>query len=260
MPQFIVPITNWLLDALFPPRCAACGVFGRELFCKKCATTVFKLSPPYCQICAEPFDPLAYHDPLCRSCREAKINFDCARAAWSYAGAPRGAIHRLKYAGKSALAPRLAPVLSHTVQDDATLRTLRFDCIVPVPLHARRERKRGFNQSELLAQSLGQELQMPFAHALQRTRATPPQVGLNLKERQSNVRGAFALSPQFQLPPDAYILLVDDVFTTGATLRECATVLKRAGAKNVCAVTLARQHAPDFHAQFEPDDLGWLGV
>ncbi|BCM90009.1 hypothetical protein IAD21_01860 [Abditibacteriota bacterium] len=258
MPPFIDPVRNWLLDVLFPPRCAGCPTFCRKLFCRKCAPTVLKLRPPYCRVCAEPFDPVAYHDPLCLSCRSAKTNFDFARAAWLYEGAPRGAIHRLKYGGKSALAARLAPVLSRTVREEDALKTIRFDCVAPVPLHARRERKRGFNQSELLARAVADELGVALGRALERTRATPPQVGLNLKERQVNVRGAFALSPGFELPPNANILLVDDVFTTGATLRECATVLKRAGAGSVCAVTLARQSAPNFQAQFEPDDLGWL--
>lgn len=247
-----------MLDVLFPPRCAGCRTFCRQLFCDKCVYTILKIRPPYCSICAEPFDALAYHDPLCRSCREAKTNFDCARAAWLYEGATRAAIHRLKYDGKSALAARLAPVLSHTIRADDTLNSICFDCIAPVPLHKRRERKRGFNQSELLARSLAQELEVPFGNALQRTRATPPQVGLNLKERQSNVRGAFTITPGFTSPPNAHVLLVDDVFTTGATLRECATVLKKAGAKSVCAVTIARQSAPDFQNNFEPDDLNWL--
>ena len=233
-----------MLDTLFPPRCAGCPIFCRELFCARCASGVLPLSFPYCRRCAEPFDPRAFHDPLCRSCREAKTNFDCARAAWLYEGAARGAIHKLKYDGKTALAERLAPILCRTVRNDDTLQLVRFDLIAAVPLHARRQRKRGFNQSELLAQSLSQELDVPFGRALERTRATPSQVGLNRRERQSNIQGAFAMAPECKLAPNARVLLVDDVFTTGATLRECATVLKRAGAQSVCAVTLARQSAP----------------
>ena len=247
-------IENWALDALFPPRCAGCPAFCRTLFCPKCAPTALVQLPPFCRVCAEPFDPLAYHDPLCTICRNAKINFDCARAAWVYEGAPRNAIQRLKYGGKSALAVRLAPALGRTVRGDDTLSPVRFSCVAPVPLHTRRERKRGFNQSELLARALGRELEVPCARALMRTRPTPPQVGLPARARQENVRGAFALAPKFQLPADAHVLLVDDVFTTGATLRECATVLKQAGAKSVCAVTLTRQNAPDSQTNSQPDD------
>lgn len=205
-------------------------------------------------MCAEPFDPLAHHDALCAACRTAKTNFDCARASWVFGGAPRSAIHRLKYRGKSALAARLVSALGQTVRSDATLNALPFDWVVPVPLHARREHRRGFNQSELLAHALAPELKVPFQNALKRTRATPPQVGLSAKERLENVRGAFALAPRFQVVAGAHILLVDDVFTTGATLRECAVVLKEAGAQSVCAVTLARQITPDKKALFEEEE------
>ena len=254
MLPLLEPLRNWALDALFPPRCTSCRAFCSNRFCLKCAPTAMRLKPPFCRVCAEPFDPLARHDALCQMCRDTPVGFDCARAAYLYSGAPRDAVHRLKYNGKSALAERLAPALGEAVCRDANLSAVHFHWIVPVPLHARRERKRGFNQSELLARALARELDVPFQHALNRTRATPPQVGLKADERQKNVRGAFALSPRIQLPRGAQILLVDDVFTTGATLRECAAVLKRAGAQNVCAVTLARQNSPDLHSRFETDE------
>ena len=254
MLPLLEPFCNWTLDALFPPRCTSCAAFCSQRFCSKCAPTALALVPPFCRVCAEPFDPLARHDALCATCREAKINFDCARAAWIFGGAPRNAIHRFKYRGKSALATRLVPALSETVRADATLSVLPFDWVVPVPLHARRERRRGFNQSELLARALAPELGVPFQCALERTRATPPQVGLSGKERQQNVRDAFALAPRFDLAFGARVLLVDDVFTTGATLRECAIVLKNAGAGSVCAVTLARHIAPDFKARLEAEE------
>lgn len=191
---------------------------------------------------------------MCATCRSAKVNFDCARAAWIYDGAPRRAIHRLKYNGKSALAARLAPSLARTVRSDETLQSIAFDYVAAVPLHPRRERKRGFNQSELLARCLARELDVPFERMLCRTRATPPQVGLGLKERAQNVRDAFALAPRVSVPAGAQVLLVDDVFTTGATLRECAVVLKRAGARTVCAVTLVRHSKPDLMTRFEMDE------
>ncbi len=241
------------LDALFPPRCAGCFAFCRAPFCARCAPTARVPLPPFCRVCGHPFDPGAFHDALCADCREAKSNFDCARAAFLFEGAPRLAIHRFKYNGKSALGERLAPFLHRVLERDETLRDLRFDYIAPVPLHARRERKRGFNQSEVLARALAPSINVAFAHALVRTRPTTPQVGLRAKERVNNVRGAFSVAPKFELPTGAFVLLVDDVFTTGATLRECAKVLRRAGAATVCAVTLARQNALDLHSRFEED-------
>lgn len=246
------------LDTLFPPRCCACPAFCAERFCPRHAPTAIALAPPFCLVCAEPFDPLARRDARCRTCREAKHSFDVARSAWIYDGAPRDAIHRFKYEGKTALAARLAPAMADLLLHDETLRQHSpFDCLVPVPLHARRQRRRGYNQSELLCNALSRQTEIPVRILLERTRATRPQVGLNLKARGDNVRGAFALHPRFAGDVRGlHILLVDDVFTTGSTLRECAAVLKRAGAGSVCAVTLARQISHDLRPLFEVPDVG----
>jgi len=183
----------------------------------------------------------------------AKYSFDVARSAWIYDGGPRLAIHRFKYGGKSALAARLAPAMADLLRNDEMLREHgAFDCLVPVPLHARRQRKRGYNQSELLARALSRQTEIPARLLLERTRDTRPQVGLNHKARGDNVRGAFALHSRFAGDVRGLrVLLVDDVFTTGSTLRECAGVLQRAGAQSVCALTLARQISPDLRAIFE---------
>lgn len=251
MLPLLEPAWHWTLDALFPPRCSACPRFSRARFCSRHAPTAVPLKPPFCRVCGSPFDPLAKHDPLCAPCREAKHSFEAARSAWVYDGAPRDAIHRFKYGGKSALAARLAPVLLDLLSTDDVLSGHEFDGVVAVPLHPRRERKRGFNQSELLGRALARELEVPFLPLLRRIRATPPQVGLSAKERGQNVQGAFALSPRETEPVNQRILLVDDVYTTGSTLRECAAVLLRAGAPSVCALTLARQVGPDKKTFFE---------
>jgi len=248
---------HFALDTLFPPRCCACLAFCAERFCPRHAPTAIPLAPPYCRVCAEPFDPLARHDALCRTCREAKHSFDVARSAWIYDGAPRDAIHRLKYDGKTALAARLAPAMADLLRHDETLRAHGpFDCLVPVPLHARRQRKRGYNQSELLARALSRQTELPSRNLLERTCATRPQVGLTAKARGDNVRDAFSLHWPFAGDVRGlHILLIDDVFTTGSTLRECAAVLQRAGAESVCAVTLARQISPGLRPIFESPGL-----
>jgi len=262
LPHSMLPLLqragHLALDTLFPPRCCACPAFCAERFCPRHAPTAIPLAPPFCRVCAEPFDPLARHHPLCRTCREAKHSFDVARSAWIYDGAPRDAIHRFKYGGKTALAARLAPAMADLLLHDETLREHgTFDYLVPVPLHARRQRKRGYNQSELLANALARQIEIPARHLLERTRATRPQVGLNAKARGENVRGAFSLYPRFAGDVrGSRVLLVDDVFTTGSTLRECAAVLQRAGAQSVCALTLARQISPDLRAIFEIPAVG----
>jgi ComF family protein len=167
-----------------------------------------------------------------------------ARSGFYFDDPMREAIHRLKYHGKTALAPRLAPLLVDTLRFDAVLKGFKPDWIVPIPLHPRRFRQRGYNQSFLLARELGRSMKTPVAQVLLRKRDTTPQVGLKRADRAKNIKGAFSLDA------DAFakvggagrsFLLIDDVFTTGATLDEAAHTLRKAGAAQVCALTLARQ-------------------
>jgi ComF family protein len=156
----------------------------------------------------------------------------------------REAIHRLKYQEKTALAPRLAPFLAETITTDAALQAFKPDWIVPIPLHPRRLRQRGYNQSFLLARELGRSLEVPVAQLLQRQRNTPPQVGLKRADRAKNIKDAFIIDGAAFAGIGGSrrcFLLIDDVFTTGATLNEAAHILKKAGATEVCALTLARQ-------------------
>lgn len=196
-----------------------------------------------CQICGAPFDPLAFSASICAECRPKTPPFMAARSAFYFDGPLRESIHRLKYQEKTALAARLAPLLAQAIARDAILGEFQPQWIVAVPLHRARQKKRGFNQSALLARELGESLGVPVAELLRRVRDTPPQVGLNQKQRAENVRGAFeinaALFAQLEVK-GAKILLLDDVFTTGATMRECAQVLKKPGAGEICAITLAR--------------------
>lgn len=228
------------LDALFPPRCAGCSGWSREVFCSECAPRLKRVAAPFCAICSEPFDPLALAAAHCARCRAKPPAFLAARAVFEFHGPLREAIHRLKYRQKSALAPRLAPFLAQALQDDPVLCLFQPDCLVPVPLHRARLRKRGFNQSSLLSAELCALSGVPTRELLLRTRNTAPQVGLKGEARARNVHGAFAMrQAKIQLSGER-VLLVDDVFTTGSTLHEAARVLLQAGASEVCALTLAR--------------------
>jgi ComF family protein len=163
-------------------------------------------------------------------------------AAGEYEGTLRDIIHAFKYDGRRSLA-RPPAALMH----DAGAELLGdADCVVPVPLHPWRRVRRGFNQ----AADLARHLQPPVAHALRRSRATMPQTGLDAAARRRNVRRAFTLSPlvsrsmRKRLLEDRIVVLVDDIRTTGATLGECARVLREAGAREVRAVTAARAAPP----------------
>ena len=156
------------------------------------------------------------------------------RSAGAYEGTLRAVVHALKYEGCEGLARPLAAIMRDRGAD--VLRGA--DCVVPVPLHWRRQLRRGFNQADLLARGLG----LPVVRALRRARATRAQFGLTPQARRGNVRGAFVPARRSCLRrvAGACVVLVDAVTTTGATLRECADVLRRMGAREVRALTAAR--------------------
>ena len=168
-------------------------------------------------------------------CPEAPSQIDDLRAVAWYEGTLREAIHQFKYRQLRGLRHPLGQMLGEYLHT----HPLPVEVIVPVPLHPTRERERGYNQSQLLAEELGETVKLPVrAELLARTRATPPQVGLSLWERRENVRGAF-LCPGLG-PKEGRVLLVDDVCASGATMEACAQALYAAGAEGVWGLVLAR--------------------
>jgi ComF family protein len=150
----------------------------------------------------------------------------------------REMIHRLKYGRELTLAPVLGRLLNDGLADER-IRERVFDGLVPVPLFATREREREFNQSEILARQLQKRCKLPIVKALRRIRSTTTQTHFDRRMRMQNLRDAFALRQNVSVQGQK-LLLVDDVFTTGSTLDECARVLREGGAHSVCALTLAR--------------------
>ncbi len=160
----------------------------------------------------------------------------------------RQLILNAKYHGRRRAVDALAEVirlwLDSATESDELLQVVNLEALVPVPLHWTRRLRRGFNQAELLAERLSEPFERPVVAALRRVRATRPQVGLDRLERRRNVADAFA-AVHSRVVPGGYYLLIDDVYTTGATLRECARTLRAAGAGRVAALTAARPLAPD---------------
>ena len=222
------------LDLLFPPQCAACGAAGYP-FCPRCAQLVEPVPPEICARCGRP--QLAAV-ALCGECRHGASHLLLARAAALHTYPLREAIHALKYENRPELAAPLARYLVAVFRSapwDALPQPI--DAVVPVPLHARRHEERGYNQSELLAAGLCRAAGLPLEPAwLQRTQDTRRQVGLSAAERKQNVAGAFTASSRVA---GHTLLLVDDVYTTGATLKSCAEAAIAAGARAVYALTLA---------------------
>jgi ComF family protein len=204
-----------------------------------------------CAVCGGPFDPLAKAARECADCRANRYHiappFTAVRSVYEFDGPAREAVHRFKYQDKIALATPLAAVLNDFLEhqpDGVTPIPLeRLSLIVPVPLHPWRQYRRGYNQSALLARELSKLRGVPHAEILRRTRYTTPQIELKAGERAANVKGAFAIDEKrFKTlsPPVEAVLLIDDVHTTGATLAECAGVLKKSGIAEVYGLTLAR--------------------
>lgn len=235
------------IAGVFPPRCAGCDGWEERLFCENCRLQLRVLQNPLCTICGKPFDPLAFAN-LCAECRPSRKNkppeFAALRSCFAFEGPSREAIHRYKYQGQSSFSDLLAQELADFWTRDCndTLQTPHCDLITSVPLHWWRAYRRGYNQSELLANQLSSNINVPAKVLLQRVKPTRPQVELDRDQRAENVKNAF-LVEDAALPfiQEKTILLIDDVCTTGSTLRECAKALKKGGASAVYALTVARQ-------------------
>jgi ComF family protein len=218
------------LDWLMPPRCGGCRRLGGWL-CLRCLQRVRRLEEPLCPRCGREVE---FSTDNC-GCRERLRALKRARAATAYEGPLESAIHRFKYEGWRSLAPALAGLVADRLAVDGLPAAL----LLAVPLHERRLRSRGYNQSELLANDLRHRFELPGVPGLLvRLRDTPPQVGLDRRRRQANVAGAFAWrGPALAGGP---VILVDDVATTCATLEACAAALRAAGSGAVHGFTVAR--------------------
>ncbi len=218
-----------LLDFCFPLYCLFCGRPAKDILCPSCRGRLVFLGAA-CPICARPYQ--GENDThLCQDCAQGPRPFQRVFAPFRYEGPLAKAISQLKYEGKLWLARPLGRLWPKTMPIPP------FDLVIPVPLHRRRLLARGFNQSLLLAQKIfGRSLVKPW---LERIRDTRPQVGLSLKARAQNVRRAFALAQGVSVSGKR-VLLFDDVMTTGATVEECAKVLKASGTKEIYVAVLAR--------------------
>lgn len=250
-PALRTPLTDrldWLVDWLYPPRCRACSgwITGRdtEYLCGVCWSQIRLVCHPLCSVCGRPFFDTSGADHHCAACLVRPPYFTRARAWGCYprdeiAEHPlRQVVQKFKYGRKVSLGKPLGRLLAQGCRE--FLQECRADLIVPVPLHPKRLRWRGFNQSLLLARQVSRVYGLPVdPFVLCRERETPPQTQLAEDERRKNVRGVFATHPEKALKGKS-VLLVDDVYTSGATVNECSRVLLRGGAKEVTVLTLAR--------------------
>jgi ComF family protein len=229
------PVYNWLkngLDWLLPPVCRLCGADGRQgrELCRGCEADLPWIRTP-CRRCGRPL-PEAAGESLCGRCLRRPPPFDQVIAPLRYQPPVDRLIHAFKFRGDLPAGRLLADLLQQAAADRAPR------LLLPVPLHDRRLRERGFNQALELARQLGRQLRMPVASdLLVRSRATPPQHELPAKARRANIRGAFRVNGSLPAPA---LAVIDDVLTTGHTAGEIARVLKQAGASRVEVWVVAR--------------------
>lgn len=221
-----------MLSFLFPQWCVGCGR-GGDLLCPSCLGSLAPVFPPLCPLCGTP----QASGVLCPNCVSSSAAIDGIRSPFRFEGVMRQAVYELKYGNLRTLALPLARLLKNYLDANP----LPVDALVPVPLHKKRLRGRGYNQSLLLARKLGRLCGLPVvSDCLVRERHSLPQARTSgVSERQSNVSGAFACCDRrFQ---GRKVLLIDDVATSGATLNACAVALKAGGAASVWGLTLAKE-------------------
>jgi predicted amidophosphoribosyltransferase len=215
-----------LLDLLLPERCAGCGGEG-AMVCDGCRAALVRLRPPLCARCGA---PVAWPVERCRECAGRRLAFAEARAAVAYEGAARRVVGAWKQGGRRRLARVAAEIVGEAVPRP------RVDAVTFVPPVAARELWRGHNPAERLAAELAAAWSLPCLHLLARAASPRPQRGLPLAERRRNVAGSFRAVERAPV----LVLLVDDVYTSGATVAAAASALRRAGAGRVEVVTFAR--------------------
>ncbi len=227
------------LDLFFPPFCSSCRKAVEDSdkpLCEKCLSQLKFMKTPYCTCCGKSFSS-GNKNHLCGDCLKSSWNFDKARSIVLYEDIIAGLIHELKYSGSmSGLKTFQHLSRQSPVRDDLTTA----DLILPVPLHIKRLRHRGFNQALLLAKSLFPNAREKIRYDLLfRQTNTPTQTGLSGRERRKNVKNAFVVTKPSEIS-GRNILIIDDVFTTGSTVNECAGALKKNGCKRVEILTICR--------------------
>lgn len=222
-----------LLNLFFPKKCVCCGKYNHFL-CFECASAIQKVRTLTCLYCGK----ISKSAAVCVNCKKSKnIYFSSALIAANYNSKPvKEIIHNLKYCGLT----DLANMCGELVKDSLSRIEIYGDYLITyVPLHWKKERKRGYNQSKLIAQYVAKELNIPFCDLLEKTVDTKNQVGLKKVDRLTNIVGAFKILNK-NLVNGKKVIIIDDVITTGSTLNECAKILKENGAKKIIVAVVAK--------------------
>lgn len=234
-------ILKGLADIVFPLRCIACGAVVIEediCFCPDCFAGIKFIRSPICSCCGVPFAGTGEKDHICGECLQLSPAFSAVRAVGQYETVLMDVVHKFKYGGKTAVGEKLGKLMAGFSYP--AFNIMDYSLIMPVPLHPRRLRQRGFNQAVILAREISRRFSIALDFSsLKRVVFTNPQVSLGKEEREANVKAAFAVADPGKII-DQKIILVDDVLTTGSTVKECARALLKHKAEQVAVLTLAR--------------------
>ncbi len=236
--KYLKKVISSLIDLLMPGRCYMCGqiIEGKSALCPECYGKITFLSDQCCPICGKPYIFPSEKDLICQNCLREKPKLKRLRAVFSYDAYSRELILPFKHTDRTDMAPFFSQLMIQIGQELIE----HCDIIIPVPLHRRRLLKRKYNQATLLASKIASTCQKKMLpHTLLRTVNTKPQGHDNRLQRKNNVKNAFLVKKKNDVEGKK-VLLIDDVYTTGATLNACAEALYAAGAKRVEGLTLAR--------------------
>lgn len=224
---------NGLVELFYPCRCLSCGLKVAENgLCDECRNNLSLTDGTICTKCGYPTE-VEVDD--CRQCKRIKIWFTAARSIGLYEDPLKEAVHSLKYGDGRRGSEFLGKLMSEKVSEFES----PIDAITYIPMHKRKLSDRGYNQAELLAKQISNELNMPVLNSLVKVKTTPDQNTLELKDRKNNLSGAFRLRQNIDVK-DKNILLIDDVYTSGTTINEASRILIKAKAANVFGLTVAR--------------------
>ncbi len=230
-------ITEWVLDLLYPRRCIMCDTIlmhGESDICRSCKTEVQIIGDPYCMKCGKMLEQ--EEAEWCRDCQLHPHVFERGRSLFLYEGRVKKSLYLFKYGGRKEYAKAYAALAKQWLGE--YIRKIQPQALVPVPLHRKRYRVRGYNQSEVFAKELGRRMGIPVASKLvQRVKNTLPQKELALQERQNNLKKAFKISEN-DVKLDT-IIIIDDIYTTGSTMDALSAALKESGVRSVYFLTIS---------------------
>ncbi len=242
------PVARGLSDVIFPPVCVHCrglvqggdgapdGGQGFRHLCHRCVAQLEFVRPPHCTTCGHPFYGVVDGERRCAKCEGLEPAFREGRTAVLFKGPARALVIELKYHRGLHVLEDMGQIFRRAPH---VLESVRGATLVPVPLHPRKARERGYNQAALLAQVLADAAggSTRVAALLRREVDTMTQTAFDRRKRMANLKNAFALAPGATLTPELHYIIVDDVFTTGSTLNSCARTLRRAGALKLDVIT-----------------------